>query len=117
MNKSIMDVIEERRSIRNYLEKPISEDLVKLIAKAGRLAPSANDNSAPIYPLPITAKGQGGNDFLSACLDRFGTNARQSIRYAGGGRGGFLRGLRDPGFEPHGSGLERRRQNAMHSSR
>jgi nitroreductase len=43
MDKSIMDVIEERRSIRNYLEKPIPDELIKQIAKAGRLAPSASN--------------------------------------------------------------------------
>lgn len=35
--------IEDRRSIRNYTDKKISEDIVKDILNCGRLAPSAKN--------------------------------------------------------------------------
>ncbi|MFH1202431.1 MAG: nitroreductase family protein [Candidatus Omnitrophota bacterium] len=41
-----MDVIEairKRMSVRNFLDKPIGEDKLKLILEAGRLAPSAKN--------------------------------------------------------------------------
>lgn len=38
-----MDAIESRRSIRRYLEKPVSDELVEKVLEAARLAPSASN--------------------------------------------------------------------------
>ncbi len=40
---TVKDAIEKRKSIRKYLDKPISEDDLKTILEAGRLAPSARN--------------------------------------------------------------------------
>jgi nitroreductase len=37
----VMEAITERRSIRNYSERPVEEEKLNLILEAGRLAPSA----------------------------------------------------------------------------
>ncbi len=37
----VMEAIKERRSIRNYSDRPVEEEKLNLILEAGRLAPSA----------------------------------------------------------------------------
>jgi nitroreductase len=43
---AILDIIEQRKSVRKYLDKPIDRDKIELCIEAARLAPSA-DNMQP----------------------------------------------------------------------
>ena len=42
-DESIMNVIEQRHSVRNYIDKEIPIETIKKIAQAGRLSPSASN--------------------------------------------------------------------------
>lgn len=46
MESKVLDIIRERFSVRDYLDKEIEEDKLQLILEAARLAPSAS-NSQP----------------------------------------------------------------------
>jgi len=46
LESKVLDIIRERRSVREYESRPIEEDKLKLILEAARLAPSAS-NSQP----------------------------------------------------------------------
>ncbi|MTK11546.1 MAG: hypothetical protein F8N39_05495 [Clostridiaceae bacterium] len=50
-----MQAILERRSIRKYEEKEVSDELVKELLRAAMAAPSSN-NTQPLYPLAILQK-------------------------------------------------------------
>jgi nitroreductase len=39
-----LDLVKKRRSVRNYLDKPVSDALLDKVLEAGRLAPSACNN-------------------------------------------------------------------------
>lgn len=43
MNQTL-EVIKSRRSVRKYLDKPISKDILKQLVDAGRLAPTARND-------------------------------------------------------------------------
>ena len=43
---TISEALEKRRSIRNFSSKPVSEELLLELARAGRLAPSASNLQA-----------------------------------------------------------------------
>lgn len=43
MNQTL-EIIERRRSVRKYLDKPISKDILKQLVDAGRLAPTARND-------------------------------------------------------------------------
>lgn len=40
----ILEIIKKRRSVRKYLDKPISKDILKQLVDAGRLAPTARND-------------------------------------------------------------------------
>lgn len=40
---NVMDAIEARKSVRNYLDKPIEDEKMNKVLEAGRLAPSASN--------------------------------------------------------------------------
>ncbi len=50
---SLLDIIYKRRSIRQYRSKTVSEEVLKNILEAGRLAPSA-DNAQPWHFIVVT---------------------------------------------------------------
>ncbi len=50
-----IDVLKKRRSVREYLDKPISKEVLEDIVDCGRLAPTGN-NSQPWHFLVITKK-------------------------------------------------------------
>ena len=50
---SLIDVILSRRSVRHYKKKAVSEEVMKNILEAGRLAPSAN-NLQPWHFIVVT---------------------------------------------------------------
>jgi nitroreductase len=52
-DKSLLDVIYSRRSIRRYTKDPVPDEVVKKILEAGRLAPSAN-NAQPWHFIVVT---------------------------------------------------------------
>jgi nitroreductase len=39
-----LDLVKKRRSVRSYLDKPVSDELLEKVLEAGRLAPSACNN-------------------------------------------------------------------------
>jgi nitroreductase len=39
-----LDLVKKRRSVRNYLDKPVDDGLLEKVLEAGRLAPSACNN-------------------------------------------------------------------------
>ena len=43
---NITEAIESRRSIRNFKDTPVPEDILRRLADAGRLAPSASNLQA-----------------------------------------------------------------------
>lgn len=53
--ETIINLLKKRRSIREYLNKPIPKDILEDIVDCGRLAPSAN-NSQPWHFLVVTKK-------------------------------------------------------------
>jgi nitroreductase len=65
----VMEAIRQRRSIRNYADRPVEEEKLNLILEAGRLAPSAANRQEWRYvvvreketrqELMKAAKGQG----------------------------------------------------------
>jgi len=54
--ENVMQFLARRRSIRKYLETPVSDELVQQLLKAGRLAPSRG-NSQPWRFIVITDSG------------------------------------------------------------
>lgn len=52
---NIMEIIQSRRSIRSYADRPIEEELLQEILKAGMYAPSA-ENSQPWYFVVIQSE-------------------------------------------------------------
>lgn len=48
-----MDVIQKRRSVRSYLDKPVPEEELNTVLEAGRLAPSAK-NLQPWHFIVVT---------------------------------------------------------------
>ena len=70
--------IEDRRSIRNYTDKKISEDIVKDILNCGRLAPSAK-NRQPWYF--VVAQNQI-KDKIADMMTNYAINADDTIESA-----------------------------------
>ena len=70
--------IENRRSIRNYTDKKISEDIVKDILNCGRLAPSAK-NRQPWYF--VVAQNDVKDKIANMMID-YSTNADDTIERA-----------------------------------
>ena len=48
-----MDLFEKRRSIRKYTGQPVSEDVLRQLLEAARLAPSGN-HTQPWYFIAVT---------------------------------------------------------------
>lgn len=44
-----LDLVKKRRSVRNYLDKPVEEALLNNVLEAGRLAPSACNNQPWVF--------------------------------------------------------------------
>lgn len=54
MNQTIQDII-SRRSVKKYLDKPVPEELVEQIVKAGTYAPTGMNRQSPII-IAVTNK-------------------------------------------------------------
>jgi len=44
-----LDLVKKRRSVRNYLDKPVDDALLEKVLEAGRLAPSACNNQPWVF--------------------------------------------------------------------
>jgi nitroreductase len=44
-----LELVKKRRSVRNYLDKPVSDELLEKVLEAGRLAPSACNNQPQVF--------------------------------------------------------------------
>jgi nitroreductase len=44
-----LELVKKRRSVRNYLDKPVEESLLEKVLEAGRLAPSACNNQPWVF--------------------------------------------------------------------
>ncbi len=86
--KEILEVIKERRSIRSYQEKPVSEEAISLILEAARWAPSAL-NHQPLRYIAISDK-----NIIESLSRRTIACARKVIRWLPILRL-FVRALRD----------------------
>lgn len=47
--KQLMDAIKTRRTIRNYTEQPVSDEILDMIIEAGRLAPTGTNSQGTSY--------------------------------------------------------------------
>lgn len=60
------DYIYERRSIRHFLDKPVSREIIEQILDAGRVAPSAKNRQ----PWKYIVFGGEDKDELMTCMEK-----------------------------------------------
>ncbi|MGA2508471.1 MAG: nitroreductase family protein [Chitinispirillaceae bacterium] len=62
-----LDLVKKRRSVRSYLDKPVSDAVLEKVLEAGRLAPSACNNQPGVF---IVLKDQASRSKLESVYNR-----------------------------------------------
>lgn len=74
----VLDVISKRRSVRKYKSEPVLDELIEIIAEAGKAAPTGMNKQSPII-LAITNKEK--IEWLSKTVAKFQRNGRVDPLY------------------------------------